>query len=92
MKQADIDGVLRAYSRKPSSREHHATIMKVGRWRVGEGASSWVRLRRIDTYLKHDPFGWRDCRVPHPWQRLENEAMFGARAKIFYTPMGSAKA
>lgn len=39
MKQADIDGVLRAYSRKPTSRDRHATILEVGRWRMGMPAS-----------------------------------------------------
>jgi hypothetical protein len=35
MTQVDIDGVLRAYSRKPSSRDRNATILEVGRWRMG---------------------------------------------------------
>jgi hypothetical protein len=45
MTQRDIDGVLRAYSRKPSSREGHATILEVGRWRTGMHASPRVISR-----------------------------------------------
>lgn len=39
MTQQDIDGVMRAYSRKPSSNERYATILEVGRWRMGKAAT-----------------------------------------------------
>lgn len=45
MTQRDIDGVLRAYSRRPSSRERHATILEVGRWRMGMNASPLIVSR-----------------------------------------------
>ena len=35
MTQSDIDGVLRTYSRKPTSRGKQATILEVGSWPMG---------------------------------------------------------
>jgi hypothetical protein len=43
--QNDIDGVLRAYSRKPTSRGKQATILEVGNWRMGMEATPRVVSR-----------------------------------------------
>src|SRR5690349_23643350 len=72
MTQADMDGVLRAYSRKPSSRDRHAAILEIGKWRMGMDAGprtvtklfrtreliafSALAERRLFTHLEYTNF------------------------------------
>jgi len=50
----------------------------------------WQRLRRVDSYLTHNPFARRDRRVEHPWQSVDNAALFDARSAIIYSGVSSA--